>query len=387
MDKEVRTDGSHAGSASNRSLGKLVLLSHYNSYPSARIHHFCTSQWYLLVMEQLQRLGFLDHAEAWFVSDVAMEFVQHGVTVRCFESFDAMAEASEPTDVLWVRGKCKAYVDVMNRMPARLRVYYPASKRFITSDWNHFDVLLVDDARQVGPVSRLGAATAVHRVIKTADPEIFRPLDGVEKLYDLCMIGGMQLTRKNYGALVQTLKSDPSLTAVVIGKQVPNTVEQLKATGAAIRFIDFCGREELNRVMNQSRIGFVPSVMDAAPRVILEFMSAGVPVLLNSAILGGRDYITPETGVLAAEAEFAKVARRICDSEVKLNVRKGFEHNFRPEKAAEHLGTILSQAMQRSERSRPMPPPGMLRRLIAKPIMLRRKLARCWEEIEAGSQA
>jgi glycosyltransferase involved in cell wall biosynthesis len=385
MDKEVRPHRHDAGPASDRSLGKLVLLSYYNSYPSARIRHFCTSQWYLLVMEQLQKLGFLDHAEAWFVSDAAMEFVQHGVTVRCFESFDAMASASEPTDVLWVRGKCKAYVDVLNRMPARLRVYYPASKRFLTSDWNHFDVLLVDDARQVGPVSRLGAARSVHRVIKTADPEIFRPLDGVEKLYDLCMIGGMQLTRKNYGALVQVLKTDPSLSAVVIGKQVVDIVEQLKATGAVIRFIDFCGREDLNRVMNQSRIGFVPSLMDAAPRVILEFMSAGVPVLLNSAILGGRDYITPKTGVLAAEHEFAAAARRIRDDHLKLNARKGFEENFRPEKAAEHLGTILSQAMQHSGRSRPMAPPGIFRRLTARPIMLSRKLARCWKEIEGSS--
>jgi glycosyltransferase involved in cell wall biosynthesis len=387
MDKEVRSDCSHTGPAPGRLLGKLVLLSYYNSYPSARIHHFCTSQWYLLVIEQLQKLGFLDRAEAWFVSDVAMQFVQHGVTVRCFESFDAMAKACEPTDVLWVRGKCKAYVDVLNRMPARLRVYYPASKRFLTSDWNHFDVLLVDDARQVGPVSRLGAAKSVSRVIKTADPAIFRPLDGIEKLYDLCMIGGMQLTRKNHGSLIRALRADPSLTAVVIGKQVPEIADQLRATGASIRFIDFCGREELNRVMNQSRIGFVPSLMDAAPRVILEFMSAGVPVLLNSGILGGRDYVTPETGVLAAEHEFAAVARKIRDGQLKLDARKGFETNFRPEKAAEYLNTVFASALRRSGRTRPEPPPGALRRLIAKPLLLRRQLAQCWKEIEAGTQA
>jgi glycosyltransferase involved in cell wall biosynthesis len=386
MDKEVRPDWSHSRQASGRSLGKLVLLSYYNSYPSERIHHFCTSQWYLLVMEQLQRLGYLDRAEAWFVSDVAMEFVQHGVTVRCFESFDAMAAASEATDVLWVRGKCKAYVDVLNRMPARLRVYYPASKRFLTSDWNHFDVLLVDDARQVGPVSRLGAAKSVARVIKTADPSIFRPLDGVEQLYDLCMIGGMQLTRKNYGALTRTLRDDPSLTAVVIGKQVPEVADQLRATGAAIRFIDFCGREELNRVMNQSRIGFVPSLMDAAPRVILEYMSAGVPVLLNSGILGGRDYITAETGVLAAEREFAAVARGIRDGHWKFDARSGFEANFRPEKAAEHLNAVFTDALARCGRTRAEPPPGVLRRLVAKPILLRQRLARCWKEIEAGTR-
>jgi glycosyltransferase involved in cell wall biosynthesis len=199
------------------------------------------------------------------------------------------------------------------------------------------------------------------------------------------MIGGMQLTRKNYGALIRTLRDDPSLTAVVIGKQVPEIADQLRATGASIRFMDFCGREDLNRVMNQSRIGFVPSLMDAAPRVILEFMSAGVPVLLNSGILGGRDYITPDTGVLAADHEFAAVARKIRDGQLELNTRKGFEENFRPRKAAEHLSSVFAKAIACSGRTRPEPPPGAFRRFIAKPIMLRQRLAQCWKEIEAGS--
>src|SRR5262245_45791214 len=227
MGKDVRADNAHSTATGVPNLGRLVLLSYYNPYPSAKIHHFCTSQWYLLILEQLRRLGYLSGAEAWFVSDRPMEFMIHGVTVRCFESFDAMSRHAPSTDLLWVRGKCKAYVDVLSRMAARLRVYYPASKRFLNRDWSHFDVVLVDDERQVAPVTRLGAARFVHRVIKTADPAIFRPLDGVAKKYDLCMIGGMQLTRKNYAALVRLLASDPTLSAVVIGKKKPETVDLL----------------------------------------------------------------------------------------------------------------------------------------------------------------
>ncbi len=383
MDIEVRTDSSHdAASGAKKSLGSLTLLAYYNPYPSARIHHYCNGQWYLLVLEQLLKQGFLDHAEAWFVSDQPMEFVEHGVTVRCFENFELMAAASRGTDVLWVRGKCKPYLDVLRRMPARMSVYYPASKRFLSREWNHFDAVLVDDVRQIDPVTRLGAARSVHRVIKTTDPQIYRPIDGVEKLYDLCMIGGMQISRKNFPALVRVLRADSTLSAVVVGKQTPTLVAELKATGADIRFIEFCDREELNHVMNQSRIGFVPSLMDAAPRVILEFMSAGVPVLLNSAILGGRDYITQETGVLAAEGDFVRTIHRIRDNAVNVNPRKGFVDNFSPARAGKHLGTVLTQTMQLSSRPCPAPPPGFVRRLLSRPILLRRKLARCWQEIE-----
>jgi glycosyltransferase involved in cell wall biosynthesis len=307
--------------------------------------------------------------------------VQHGVTVRCFTSFGEMARSARSTGVLWVRGKCKAYVEVLNKMAAMLRVYYPASKRFLCRDWTHFDVVLVDDNRQIDPVKRLGAAPLVHRVIKTADPEIFHPLVGIEKQYDLCMIGGMHLTRKNHQALLRLLARDPTFSAVVIGKPDPELVAQIHNTGARVRFIDFCGRDELNRVMNQARIGFVPSLMDAAPRVILEFMAAGVPVLLNAAILGGRDYITPETGVLAAEEEFPEIANRMRQASVGLRVRRGFEQNFSPETAARHMGEILSEAVERLGRSQPTRPPGWVRRVISRPFFLRKRLNRCWAEI------
>jgi glycosyltransferase involved in cell wall biosynthesis len=323
----------------------------------------------------------LQQSEAWFVSDRAIEFVQHGVTVRCFRSFDEMAASARATDILWVRGKCKAYLSVLRRMRARLRVYYPASKRFLNQDWTHFDVLLVDDDRQIAPVTRLGGATFVRRVIKTADPNIFRPLAGIEKRYDLCMIGAMNLTRKNHNALVRLLVADPSLSAVVIGKQDPEIVAALRATGARLELIDFCGREDLNRFINQSRIGFVPSLMDAAPRVILEFMAAGVPVLMNSAILGGREYIIPETGLLVPESEFVQATQRMRSGRMPFDPRRGFEENFAPEKAARHFGGIVTQALQRLGRSSPIPAPGRLRQIISRPLFLRNRLARCWREI------
>jgi glycosyltransferase involved in cell wall biosynthesis len=266
-------------------------------------------------------------------------------------------------------------------MAARLRVYYPASKRFLNQDWTHFDLFLVDDERQIAPVTRLVPASTVHRVIKTADPALFRPLNGIEKRYDLCMIGAMCLSRKNHDALVRLLTAAPSLSAVVIGQQDPNVVASLRNTGARLQLIEFCGREQLNHLMNQSRMGFVPSLMDAAPRVILEFMAAGVPVLMNSAILGGRDYITHETGRLAAEKEFVDVAKHICDGRLPFKPRKGFEENFAPERAARHLGKVLTQAMQRVNRLTPAPAPGRLRRLMSRPLLLRKRLSRCWREI------
>lgn len=367
------------------SLGSLVLLGSINSYPRSRIDHFCTCQWSLLLLSQLRSRGVLDSAEVWFASDEAFEFEQYGVRVRCFNGFDEMTRAIRPMDVLWVRGICKPFVKALNRMPARLRVYYAASKRFLPYRWNHFDLILVDDERQIGPVARLGVAEQVDRIIKTTDPAVFRPLPDVAKLYDLCMIGEMRAPRKNFAALIRLLNAEPHLSALVVGKQAPQVMLELRETGARIEFVEFCPREELNRLMNQTRIGFVPNLLDAAPRVILEFMAAGVPVLLNAAILGGRDYITPETGVLAAEAEFPNAIRSILSGELPLNPRAGFLENFRPERAATHLASVLTQAMRECGRESPTMPPGLVRRLFTGPWRPRTVLARCLKEIAADS--
>ena len=103
------------------SLGKLVLLGSINSYPRSRIDHFCACQWSLMLLGQLRDQGVLDSAEVWLASDAEFEFEKYGVRVRCFNGFDEMAQASCPTDVVWVRGLCKQFVKTFNRMPARLR--------------------------------------------------------------------------------------------------------------------------------------------------------------------------------------------------------------------------------------------------------------------------
>jgi len=369
----------------NGSLGKLVLLGSINSYPRSRIDHFCTCQWSLMLLGQLRSQGVLETAEAWFASDAAFEFEKYGVRVRCFNGFDEMVQASRPTDVLWVRGLCKPFLRTLNRMPARLRVYYAASKRLLPYRWNHFDLILVDDERQIGPVSRLGVSKRVDRLMKTTDPTVFRPLPQVAKLYDLCIIADMRAARKNFAALARLLKTDPQLSAQVVGVQTPEVIRELRDTGARIDFVEYCPRDELNRCMNQARIGFVPNLLDAAPRVIVEFMAAGVPVLLNAAILGGRDYITPQTGVLASELEFPAAIHRILSGELPLDPRAGFLKNFQPEKSANHLASVLSRAMRECGRDTCTSPPGLLRRLLTGPLRPRAALARCLQEITGDS--
>lgn len=50
------------------------------------------------------------------------------------------------------------------------------------------------------------------------------------------------------------------------------------------------------QVLSRTRFLFLPSELDASPRVLAEALCLDVPVLVNRAILGGWKYVTAETG-------------------------------------------------------------------------------------------
>jgi glycosyltransferase involved in cell wall biosynthesis len=62
--------------------------------------------------------------------------------------------------------------------------------------------------------------------------------------------------------------------------------------------------EEVNRLMNQARMGVVCGIEDGAPAILTEYMLAGIPVLANDRLCCGLQYITPMTGRMASAENF-----------------------------------------------------------------------------------
>jgi hypothetical protein len=83
--------------------------------------------------------------------------------------------------------------------------------------------------------------------------------------------------------------------------------------------IDFVGPpgvpfDEVNRLMNMAKIGVVCGVDDGAPAVLTEYMLAGLPVLANSALRCGLQYIMPWTGRTANAENFHDGIRNMLEN-------------------------------------------------------------------------
>ena len=91
--------------------------------------------------------------------------------------------------------------------------------------------------------------------------------------------------------------------------------------------IDFVGPPgvdfvEVNRLMNQARVGLVCGVDDGAPAILTEYMLAGLPVLANAALRCGLQYIRPETGWAVDHASFPAALARMVDAAATFTPRE-----------------------------------------------------------------
>lgn len=181
--------------------------------------------------------------------------------------------------------------------------------RMPDAEARHFDLVLTGAEWQSIEVSaRLpGMRTAIMPIgPEFADPLTFHPLPETEKRFDVVYVAAAQ-AYKRHDILFDALEKLPGTRALCVfgyGEMAGPLREEAARRGLDVTFVGPPGVpfHEVNALMNQARIGVVCGVDDGAPAILTEYMLAGLPVLANSALSCGLQFIRPETG-LAVPAE------------------------------------------------------------------------------------
>lgn len=149
-----------------------------------------------------------------------------------------------------------------------------------------------------------------------ASGETFFPT-GAPKDRDVVYVACTQ-PYKRHQVLFDALEANPGMTALlVVG--YGHLTEELRADAARrgldVEIVGPVPHDEVNRQINRACVGVVCGIEDGAPAILTEYMLAGLPVLANAGLVCGRQYITPDTGLTAAEgADFAAALRRLVDT-------------------------------------------------------------------------
>lgn len=175
----------------------------------------------------------------------------------------------------------------------------------------HFDLILTGSQWQ-SEVVRSRHPT-IPTIIMPIGPEFaselsFRPID-IPKNYDVIYVAAAQAYKRHdilFEALAKLPRSLRALCVCGYGEMIDTLRSEVGALGINVDFIDPPGVpfEEVNRLMNQARIGVVCGIDDGAPAILTEYMLTGIPVLANSQLRCGLQFITPETGRVASPDKF-----------------------------------------------------------------------------------
>lgn len=141
-----------------------------------------------------------------------------------------------------------------------------------------------------------------------ASDTTFFPIPG-PKPYDVIYVAAAQ-HYKRHDILFDALAKLPRTITALCVMGYGELDEELRARAHVMGInVDFIGPpgvpfDEVNRLMNSAKIGVVCGVHDGAPAILTEYMLAGLPVLANSELTCGLQYILPENGRTACAEDF-----------------------------------------------------------------------------------
>jgi len=142
-----------------------------------------------------------------------------------------------------------------------------------------------------------------------ASPETFFPIESAQKRYDIVYVAAAQ-AYKRHDVLFDALERSPvplrALCVMGYGEDGERLREDAARRGLDVDFVGPPGvpHAQVNRLINQARVGVVCGVDDGAPAILTEYMLAGLPVVANAQLRCGLHYIEPQTGIAAPAERF-----------------------------------------------------------------------------------
>lgn len=147
------------------------------------------------------------------------------------------------------------------------------------------------------------------------DPDIFYPLNNPRE--ELIVLVGNVRWQKGYDILIAALaKADVNFQCVIVGeknnKYFSDVIRPKISEDMRISFIGSKSQEEINLLFNRAKLFVLPSVSEGIPKVVIEAMSAGLPVVATDVgdvkkIVGGAGIIVPPKDPEALRSAISKL--------------------------------------------------------------------------------
>ena len=256
-----------------------------------------------------------------------------------FPSFKS-ASMQEALDVIFARGGFPEYDVVLNRYKKAFKIYYGAGKRFYPqTKFKKYDLILVDTNAQANTVKSRFPNTRVELLIKPAADNIFKPIEGQKKLYDVIFVGNESKGDMKGHQFVLSRIPD-GLKVLVVGI----ASKKLRRKYPAVTFTGWVPRKKIPKYYAQSKIAVIACIeKDSGPRVLVEAMACGCPVLIRHGVRCdmGR-YANGVSGIMTTDPSFSFFVKAMVGSYEKYSPYLHYKNNFSLDVAARHIRSLIN---------------------------------------------
>jgi glycosyltransferase involved in cell wall biosynthesis len=282
----------------------------------------------------------------------------NGIPVRMFSTSDGHTDLRElqrhiravgEPDVLWAEGI--HFPEVLRRVfelcPKSLKINYPKySEPWLIQGLEYYDGCLVDEHWQVEEMAwrHPGVRCLVWNKLVDYEHHFF-PMP-VPKRYDICYVARLH-ARKYHNLLFDALAKIPDrrLSVVLVGEEndfKKHLQPMADQAGTDVTFSGHVPRKQVNELINASRIGVLCDKYDAAPRAMLEYMAADVPVLATSEMRAGIRYIGERAGLACPPERFHEGIIQMLEWENHFAPREHLIEHFSRHKVVDRFQQIVA---------------------------------------------
>ena len=311
---------------------------------------------------ELIRQGRLSDFVEWrFWGFPSLETIHHDLPLQFFHTDDGeqskelvrhIEDTGEP-DIIWAEG--------LDFPPLLERIFElcPNSRKIIYSKYTDpcliknletYDLCLIDEEWQADEIRRRFPRVRTGLWDKLIEYDTtFRPVP-TDKKFDICYVARLH-PRKNHWLLYDALSRirDRNLTVVLVGSDQWDLQQYLEPlsrdAGVETEFTGELPANDVNLVINQSRLGVVCDQFDAVPRAMLEYMAADIPVLVNEEMRAGTRYVGIGAGLVRPPEGFHRGVTEILDRLDDYRPRDHLIEFYSREKVVEKFWAILGEAL------------------------------------------
>lgn len=214
----------------------------------------------------------------------------------------------------------------------------------------HFDLVITGAQWQSDEVEK--RHPGMRSAILPIGPEFaaidqFRPL-GTAKDVDLIYVAAAQPYKRHdilFDALAQLPRDVRALCVFGYGEDADALRQRARNQNLSIEFVGPPGVpiDEVNRLMNRAKFGVVCGIDDGAPAILTEYMLSGLPVLANSGLRCGLQFILPTTGMTASTNRFADAILTMRETWAEFRPREAVLERWTWTHSVARLGEIIEQ--------------------------------------------